>query len=220
MKSVFFGFYSISENDLKNIWKSDSTLFVFDTNCLLNLYRCEDQTRDDIISVMKEVSNRSWLSFQVGFEYQKNRRTVIEESVSSLIKIKNELEDTYNKNVLSSAKIKKHLYNALSDEISTLQKELKEPIDKYIKEKISPRIDSKKAISERDSIRHEIDTMFSDRVGFPPSQERINKINSEGETRYQLKHPPGFMDDKKRVNLFSFKSSSKINLAIFICGKR
>lgn len=237
MKSTFFGFYSINEDTLSNIWKSESTLFVFDTNCLLNLYRCEDQTRDDILNVMKEVASRSWLPFQVGFEYQRNRRTVIEESVSSLIKIQSELKDIYIQNILAACKIKKHLYNSLSDEITNLQAEIKSPIDTYIENKISPRIASKKAIAEHDSIRGSIDLIFLDRVGAPPSQERVNEINNIGIDRYQKKQPPGFEDEKKKSisyfygvefqdkygDLYLWKeiiekaSSEEIKNVIFVC---
>ena len=92
VKSTFSGFYSTSNDTLQDIWNSGATLFVFDTNCLLNLYRCEDHTREDILNVMNELSDRIWIPFQVGLEYQRNRRTVIEESINSLKKIKEELQ--------------------------------------------------------------------------------------------------------------------------------
>ncbi|WP_212738187.1 PIN-like domain-containing protein, partial [Escherichia coli] len=82
MKSTFLGFYSTPTESLADIWLDDSTLFVFDTNCLLNLYRCEDHTREDIIKVMKAVAPRTWIPFQVGFEFQRNRRVVIEDSIA------------------------------------------------------------------------------------------------------------------------------------------
>lgn len=237
MKSTFFGFYSIDEESLRNIWKSKSTLFVFDTNCLLNLYRCEDQTRDDILNVMKEIASRSWIPFQVGFEYQKNRRIVIEESINSLNKIQQELESIYKNNILSSCGIKKHLYNSLSDEIQELQEKIKKPIDDYIQNKISPRIASKKSISELDIIRNRIDTIIQDKVGSAPTQEKINAINEEGKTRYANKQPPGFMDENKKESSFFAKvelqdkfgdlylwkeiieisKSEKIKNVIFIC---
>lgn len=206
MKSTFGGFYSINENILRNIWLDESTMFVFDTNCLLNLYRCEEQTRDDIISVMREISNRTWIPFQVGFEYQRNRRKVIEESIKSLDKIKSELEKIYNQNILSSSGIQKHLYTSLSDEINELQEEIKNPIKKYIEQKIEPRIQSKKKISTHDSIRDQIDSIILDKVGVIPSQERINAINEEGLKRYAIKQPPGFMDEANKKDLSYFSN--------------
>ncbi|HCN9791589.1 TPA: hypothetical protein N7A24_004685 [Escherichia coli] len=170
MKSTFLGFYSTPTESLADIWLDDSTLFVFDTNCLLNLYRCEDHTREDIIKVMKAVAPRTWIPFQVGFEFQRNRRVVIEDSIASLDKIHDELKKIYTQNILSSGSVKKQLYNALSEEISSLQEQIKKPIDDYINEKIVPRISSKKKISEHDFIRDQIDEIILDKVGEPPTQ--------------------------------------------------
>ncbi|HHV7367705.1 PIN domain-containing protein [Escherichia coli] len=204
MKSVFCGFYSAANASLKNIWLSEATLFVFDTNCLLNLYRCEEHTREEIIDVMRELMGKTWIPFQVGFEYQRNRRIVIEESISSLNKIQDELKKIYTQNILSSGSVKKHLYNALSEEVSTLQQELQQSIDLYIKEKIEPRINSKKKIAEHDFIRDNIDDIIGANIGNIPTQEHINSINELGQKRYLNKRPPGFKDEsKKDVSFFS-----------------
>ncbi|GDX05716.1 PIN domain-containing protein [Buttiauxella sp. A111] len=202
MKSAFSGFYSTPNESLRDIWLSDSTLFVFDTNCLLNLYRCEDHTREDILKVMKEISSRTWIPFQVGLEYQRKRRVVIEDSIASLKKIKNELQQIHSQNILSSGGVKKHLYNSLNDEISELQNQIKTPIEDYINTKITPRIESKQQISQHDFIRDEIDSIILDNVGSRPTQEKINSINTEGDQRYKNKIPPGFMDIKKSDSYF------------------
>lgn len=202
MKSTFAGFYSTPSESLGQIWLSDTTLFVFDTNCLLNLYRCEDHTREDIIKVMKEISSKIWIPFQVGFEYQRKRRIVIEDSISSLTKIQKELEKIHSQNILSSGGVKKHLYNSLNDEISELQNKIKNPIEDYIRDKITPRIQSKQKISQHDFIRDEIDLIIGNNVGTPPTAEEINAINAEGEKRYKNKIPPGFMDVKKSETYF------------------
>lgn len=202
MKATFPGFYSITDSSLKDIWLSDSTLFVFDTNCLLNLYRCEDHTREDIIDVMKEIKPRIWIPFQVGYEYQRNRRKVIEESVASLNKIQCELQNIYTQNILSSGSVKPHLYNSLNEEISQLQETLKTHVEKYVNDKIAPRIASKKSIAEHDTIRDSIDSIILDNIGPIPSQDKINKIDDEGINRYKNKQPPGFKDDAKKSTSF------------------
>lgn len=203
MKSIFCGFYSTAAESIKDIWLSESTLFVFDTNCLLNLYRCEEHTREEILDVMRELKEKTWIPFQVGFEYQRNRISVIEESIVSLSKIKDELKKIYTQNIITSGKVKKHLYNSLSEEISTLQSQLKESIDIYINEKIEPRIANKKKISDHDFIRDEIDNIIGENVGAIPTQEYIDSLNELGQKRYSKKQPPGFNDDKKNeISLF------------------
>lgn len=237
MKSSFTGFYSSSNQELREIWNDPHTLFVFDTNCLLNLYRCEEQTREDILNVMRVISERTWIPFQVGFEFQRNRRKVIEESIDSLNKIKAQLENIYTQNILSHGSVKKHLYNALSDEVSDLQLNLKTPIDEFINNNISTRINNKLEITKHDHIRVSIDDIILDNVGTPPSQESIDGVNKLGEDRYKKKIPPGFKDDTKKSNsyfggvefqdkygdLYLWKeiidkaNSEQINNVIFIC---
>lgn len=202
MKSIFQGFYSVPESTLRDIWGDDSTLFIFDTNCLLNLYRCEEHTRVEILNVMRAISSRSWIPFQVGFEYQKNRRVTIEESISSLKKIKSELEGIYTKNILGG--VKKQLNNALNEDVIALQDNLKKSINEFIKEKIDSRIKNKESISNHDFIRESIDSIINDNIGCVPTQERINEIDKDGEIRYANKIPPGFRDvNKKDISYFA-----------------
>ncbi|MDY0886590.1 PIN-like domain-containing protein [Kosakonia sp. CFBP8986] len=204
MKNEFRGFYSTPDESLESVWRDDTTLFVLDTNCLLNLYRCEDATRENIIKVMRGLSHRIWIPFQVGYEYQRTRRTVIEESISSLSNIKHELIKFYKESILEKAGIKKHLYNKLSHDISEFQENLQNNIDTFITTKIDARIKNKEKISKHDFIRDELDEIISERVGSTPTQEEIDRINDLGEDRYQKKIPPGFKDSsKKGVSYYS-----------------
>lgn len=91
MNNIFRGFYTPREEEYRSIWNDKKTLFIFDTNTLLNLYRCEEQTKEDIIQVMSNLSSRSWFPFQVCLEYQRNRISVISQSVKSLETLKNNI---------------------------------------------------------------------------------------------------------------------------------
>ncbi|HFR4109445.1 TPA: PIN domain-containing protein [Enterobacter roggenkampii] len=203
MRSTYPGFYSTTDEALRDIWNSRSTLFVFDANCLLNLYRCEEHTRKEILNVMEELSSRTWIPFQVGYEYQKNRRKVIQDSINSLTTIQSELQKSYTHNVLSQGSIKKHLNTALSQEVTDLQKEIEKIVEKYLSSKIQPRVDSKNEVSRHDFIRDEIDKIINDNIGSLPDQQKINEINAEGEKRYSNEIPPGFKDNKSEINHFS-----------------
>lgn len=205
---MYPGFYSTSDQALRDIWGSNSTLFVFDTNCLLNLYRCEEHTREEILNVMRAIANRTWIPFQVGLEYQRNRRSVIEESIASLSKIEAGLQRLFSENILSHGSVKKHLYNSLSEEVSSLQLQIRKPIEEFINEKITPRIESKKQIADHDFIRDHIDSIISDKVGELPTQEKIDTIDKEGELRYDRKVPPGFKDASKKST--SYHSGLKL----------
>lgn len=197
MNEVFKGFYKSNEDELREIWNSSSTLFIFDTNCLLNLYRCENQTRDDTLNLMKLISQRVWIPFQVGYEYQINRKEVIYNSLSSLEKVKKTLKDTINSTTASITPLKKNLYSALNSEIVKLKEEITSPIEDFIKSNIEPRIEQKKNIAKSDSIRTEIDKIIGSKCGQPPTQDSIDAINTKGEYRYLNSLPPGYRDAGK-----------------------
>ncbi|MFV8847719.1 PIN-like domain-containing protein [Serratia fonticola] len=201
MRKNFCGFYSLNDNDeIREIWNSNKTVFIFDTNCLLNLYRCEDTTREDILNVMSRISSNIWLPFFVCLEYQKNRRTVITESINSLDQISKSLNAVVTSvtDSLGAGKVKKHLYNSLSDGVHSLQEEIKPLVEKFIREHIEPRINSKNEINKKDIIRDEIDKLVADKCGSLPTEQWIREINSKGDYRYTNAIPPGFLDAKKQ----------------------
>ena len=61
------------EEELRNAWSSDKTLFIFDTNVLIKLYSYQPSTVQDFFSILEKLGNRIWLPHQVGLEFQ-NRR--------------------------------------------------------------------------------------------------------------------------------------------------
>lgn len=200
MRNKFCGFYNPKQDDYKQIWNDEKTLFIFDTNTLLNLYRCEEETKDDILNVMEALSKRSWFPFHVCLEYQRNRIKVISQSIKSLETLKKNITSLVNStdNALSEAQVKKHLYTSLSEEISLLKDTLSSSINNFILEKIEPRIKTKEKIKNSDSIRKLLDVIIGDNCGDMPDQEKINRINEEGAKRYASKTPPGFMDEKEK----------------------
>lgn len=93
MKEKFGVFYNIYEKkDISSIWKDKATLFVFDTNVLLNLYKYDEKTRNDFINVIKSVEDRIWIPFHVGLEYHRNRMIKIKERQDLINKVIKEFE--------------------------------------------------------------------------------------------------------------------------------
>jgi hypothetical protein len=92
MKNVFPGYYSLSEKELKKLWKECT--FIVDTNVLLNLYRYQKETSDELLKVLRKLSDRLWIPFQVGLEYQENRLNVINEQVDMYHKVIDVLDKT------------------------------------------------------------------------------------------------------------------------------
>lgn len=77
MKNMMKGFYNPNDKELDSAWNSEQTLFVFDTNTLLNLYEYAEQTRSDFFSVIEKIRDRVWIPYHVALEYQRRRLGVI-----------------------------------------------------------------------------------------------------------------------------------------------
>lgn len=189
MKNVFSEYYEISDQTYKEIW--DKALFVFDTNLLLNLYRYTTDTRDKILDVMKKVSERIWIPYQVGWEYFNNRLKVIDEvsngydAIKKLISnYKNDFEKNLNNNFKHHPYINrdvlKELYsNDIIKPINDILDEWKRHDPKY---------------RENDAILRELTDLFDGKVGEDFSSEKLYELYKEGEIRYAHHVPPGFMD--------------------------
>ena len=59
----------------EKVWQNG--VIVFDTNVLLNLYRYNEEARDELLKLMKSFQKRLWMPYQVGLEFLANRVTVI-----------------------------------------------------------------------------------------------------------------------------------------------
>lgn len=68
----FFNDQDINFNDLDS-----TTLIVFDTNTLLNIYRYSDETRNKLIDAMKSVQQNLWIPYQVGLEFNLRRKKTL-----------------------------------------------------------------------------------------------------------------------------------------------
>lgn len=74
MKETFREQFELDKEKIQEIWKN--AIVVFDTNILLNLYRYNKETCDDLLKYMKTFADRLWMPFQVGWEYHNNRLKV------------------------------------------------------------------------------------------------------------------------------------------------
>src|SRR5690606_36745368 len=67
---------------------------------------------------------------------------------------------------------------------------------KYLLESESAHID----VNNVDSIKNIILNIFKNKIGEPFDKTELERINKEGEERYKISHPPGYMDLKKEGN--------------------
>jgi|SRR5712692_1989289 len=90
MKGLFPQYADSSNQDYGNVWKQ--ALFVFDTNVLLNLYRYQSSTRDELLNVLGQLSGRIWIPHHVALEFQRNRLKIIAEQNRRFSEVRRTIE--------------------------------------------------------------------------------------------------------------------------------
>lgn len=210
MKQQFAGFYGPSEQEIDSAYKDKNTLFIFDTNILLSLYRCEESTRLQFLEVWRNLKDQVWIPFNVCLEYQRNRLTVINSSRSSLKSVNKSLSAGIEKIYADFEKdvsVRDTLsrYSNLRKELLELKDSLLKSVSDFTEKSIESRRNKIDFIFNHDELRDVIDELTSGCIGEEPSQKFINEVNKDGAVRYKYMTGPGYADAKEKQNeRFSF----------------
>src|SRR5690606_19238091 len=120
------------------LWKN--AVFIFDTNVLLNLYRYQSSTRDELLKVLDRLKERVWIPNHVGLEYQRNRLSVIAEQHKRYSEVRNIVSKSVStmQGELESLQLKKrhsHINpDALVDAISEIKNRFISDLDELEKQ--------------------------------------------------------------------------------------
>jgi len=191
MKKIFPGYYRPTEEEFSNLW--EFCLFVLDANVLLNLYRYSQYTSNELIKILKKISNRLWIPHQAALEYQENRlKTIVTQfkvydELEKLVeeskqKLKNKLDSLSNRHPYIDPKELLNVMQKACEDIKEILKNLKEKHPDLIK---------------YDTLRDVIDDLLKNKIGKSYSQKKLSVIYDMGERRYEQKIPPGYMDNYK-----------------------
>lgn len=195
MKSLFPGYYRPTEEEFKQLW--NKSLFVLDTNVLLNLYRVTETTRESLLGILSQLSSQIWLPHQVALEFQRNRSEIIVEQVNAYDKVTSVLD-----------KIEKQI-NEANIQLKELEGRhyllnVQELTGKLLKNvaNVKKQVAKQKSIhpnwQENDIVLNKIDKLYTNKIGVAYSDEKINEIIKAGAKRYADKVPPGFNDTKDK----------------------
>ena len=190
MKSIFSAYYGMSEEEIKLVWQN--CLFVLDANVLLNFYRYTPRTSKDLMSILKEFKRRIWVTHQAALEYQENRPEVVESLRTAYSNISRIIRDNQNDLIGRLGEFKRHPYanlDSLIDSIKNACTKYSETLEKA--EKNHP------DLFENDTIRDELTTLLTGKIGPAYDSQRLDEIYKIGLTRYSRHIPPGFNDEKK-----------------------
>ncbi|HGN8864993.1 PIN-like domain-containing protein [Klebsiella michiganensis] len=209
MKELFAGFYGLSPEQTSEIWNDKTSVFIFDTNVLLLLYKCEVETRDSFFELWEKIKTRVWVPYHVCLEYQRNRLSAIKSHTLEL-----ENFGQYIKNQITSSLAIEHFdnkhkntitrYEKLCEQLNILSEKIINISDEFIEEQIKTRIDAADFLNKHDTVRDRISDLLSSQIGAAPDQKRINELEEKGKKRYELLIPPGFEDAKTKNDSFHY----------------
>lgn len=210
MRNSFSGFYGVSEDAIGTVFTSAKTIFIFDANIFLTLYRCEEETRNRFFEIWENIKGQCWFPHQVCLEYQRNRLKVVKDSRDALGKIPKKISG-------SIAELKTQIfdgehnqtisrYSNLKGELTALFEQIEKAVNIFSEIHIEARKKNIDFLSSHDVIRDRIDELTDGRIGpAPENQEVINKLNTSGKTRYKYRTGPGYDDSPdKNKSFYSF----------------
>lgn len=210
MKELFHGFYGPTQEETSSLWGSENSVFVFDTNALLLLYRCERETREAFFSQWEKVRERVWLPYHVCLEYQRNRLSAIKEHVMELKNAGRHISQRVSEagdldNFEKDHKASIFRYDSLKGKFGELSNKLNSIVDEFVEQEINNRVNEADFLTNHDTVRDRISDLAQDRIGTAPSQQDIESLQNKGKERYSKEIPPGFEDAKKKKGLtFTF----------------
>ena len=194
MKNSYKGFRQLSEADFKSLWKT--AVFVFDANVLLNLYRYQESTRDDLLNVIEKLGDRIWIPYHVGLEFERNRLIVIADQRKMFSEVKKTVEKSKNTLIAELEEYQLSKRHSLINPANFVEK-YEQLTNEFLNE-LAGLQKKQQGLTDSDLLREKVENLFDDRVGSPPvNQDFIDKINEEGEKRFIQRIPPGFKDGGK-----------------------
>ncbi|MCL1701611.1 PIN-like domain-containing protein [Lysinibacillus sp. Bpr_S20] len=195
---VFREFFYNERLDFKEL--NRDTIVILDTNTLLNIYRYSNETRAKLITAIKSIQNNIWMPYQVGLEFNLNRRNVISNLNREKETRKSEIEKVINDSVIplqqsvravslksTDANLqKKEIIEFIEEKTTNLKNELQRQIDELFE-----------MVDISEDLASEIATIFDGHIGECYTQEQLNEKLKDAKERFENKLPPGYKDANK-----------------------
>ena len=195
---LFTGFDAYRVLDSEEIQNLLSTgMVALDANVLLNLYRYNERTTDELLSIARACGDRLFIPHQVLREFWRNRQTVL----ASLGGASKETQSALQKNSKSSRDAIQRWAKSTALPPAQLH-EIENRIDEFY-EDLGNRVATERArvqpgaAATEDSLLQKLDVLLDGRVGTPLDDDEWRTAVAEGERRVEQSVPPGYMDIDK-----------------------
>ena len=195
--SGFEGHRTPRETDLATLLQDG--LIALDTNVLLNLYKFNDRSRTEFISVLSALSERLFLPHEVMSEFWSNRVQVLAteiETSSSGKTLNPPLKTTLG--LISAWRVRTNATEAEADVLCGSLREFYASLGSQM-EAVGSGLDLAAALADtdQDQLLAALEPMLLGVVGQPFTPEERVKQVAEGVRRFAKSIPPGYLDAKK-----------------------
>ena len=195
MKNKFSEYYYLSEAQQKQIIESnsDDTLYVFDTNVFLSIYDASEKTAEITLKMLEVVANHSWMPYQVGMEFHRNRITKLDNRTSVIKKNISQLKT----NTDEIRRIFKHemLFDKQMDtEINTLVKNLFDKGNAILIEKLN---EAQEWVEKEECLTRIEHIYNDDKIGNPLSKNQYEALVKDIDTQWAKQKGLGYKDKVK-----------------------
>ena len=210
MNKNFKAYTPITERQIDTVWRNKTTLFILDTNILLNLYSYRKNTQEDFFKILEKLKEKIWIPYHVMLEYHRNRLKVIndkENTINEIIRwcrdmrleFPNDMFEKEEKNISPICKDFNRKYPDLKNEWDEIKKDINNAFsqkkERYI-EKIKQVTDNGVGINNHDKVYDSLKAILKN-IGTAYDETFIKDITNDGKKRYEHKRPPGYKDASK-----------------------
>jgi len=192
----FPGYRLPSDEELDEALRA--ALVVVDANVLLDLYRYNESTRDDLLGVLRRIGDRLWVPHQVLREFWRNRISVLasrgagtDEALSALAKQRRATGDAirrWAKTVAVESRYQDHLLA----KVDALHAELEQEIRAH-----APGPPKAISGSVMEPVLQQLQILLDGKAGRKPSDAEWEAAVKEGNERAARQEPPGYKDGEK-----------------------
>ena len=188
MRETFLGYHRLTVPEIDRIW--GDCVFALDTNVLLNIYRYESATRDDLFRVLRHLRGRVWVPFQVAQEFYANRVDVIREQSAKFDQLSKTVEAVLTS--LNDGAFKKSGFLRVTEVDGLLQPAIANALQ-FIGQQRAAHPD----LIKEDPYLETLVEIIAASLGKAPSADATKKGSGEAQGRIDRKQPPGYRDEKK-----------------------
>lgn len=190
MRKKFPAYYRTNRDRL--IEKFEDFVFVYDASSLLDVFRLNQESTEEVINVIKHYAAQIIVPFQAAKEYNCNIHRVLKEQLQNINSAEKTLESFTR--ALRAKRQQPYISSATTALLEKLQKRIK--LD----------FKGQRDYVERQLIHGDLINKMADlldeKVLNPFSNDEIEEIKNEGKTRYAANIPPGYKDEKKDDNQY------------------